>query len=585
MRPNFETCGQDFLAHAHDRYSKYIFNGTNRVGDQPPLITVEGCKKLCGAGTEYYPWKDAANTITTWVLPIIGLIVQAPWESNQAWETILALFRYMGSPISVLAYVLWNIKVSGKAALMVDMSVRYDEYPGEGTEFSGMRDSMYILCVMNQYSTRPSLPPVESELLLRITVFDTRLQLRGSSEDRDSIVAQRTELARGLREGRKKGVIPVFISFLWFVFALGLSIELAYDDIGGNSTAHNLAMGLLVGWLPVLVVASTVDRNSVSADSVRERLNNLVKEVRIALLEPRTLQEYKTAMNHDEGDLAWIEALRESDSFQEDFFVTFAGQGRTHFHYGIAHPILSGIETKFIADYGRGWLRHKDAARKAIVVGSRNVNGLKMFDMRMVWQLISALLLFCGSTFGSFFISWFTPSVGLGCRTGGYLIHIVTALGLLLIEIGIWSLTHETTHTSHDLMRRVSTRLERRFTDPEKGLQQSITTHRLIHYLHSRAFRDVVKAVIIQPLEAFNAAWLTYIIFAQTFGTYQTCTCMGSTWAVGKGGFIDFSNAEFYQGHSVYLYWSVGVALSCTVMASGLWYIVHEYWVEMDEVV
>lgn len=56
----------------------------------------------------------------------------------------------MGSPISVLAYVLWNIKVSGKAALMVDMSVRYDEYPGEGTEFSGMRDSMYILCVMNQ---------------------------------------------------------------------------------------------------------------------------------------------------------------------------------------------------------------------------------------------------------------------------------------------------------------------------------------------------------------------------------------------------------------------------------------------------
>ena len=94
--------------------------------------------------------KDAANTITTWVLPIIGLIVQAPWESNQARETILALFRYMGSPISVLSYVLWNIKVSGKAALIVDMSVKYDEYPAEGTEFSGIRDSMYILCVMNQ---------------------------------------------------------------------------------------------------------------------------------------------------------------------------------------------------------------------------------------------------------------------------------------------------------------------------------------------------------------------------------------------------------------------------------------------------
>ena len=35
--------------------------------------------------------KDAANTITTWVLPIIGLLVQAPFESNKAWETVLSL--------------------------------------------------------------------------------------------------------------------------------------------------------------------------------------------------------------------------------------------------------------------------------------------------------------------------------------------------------------------------------------------------------------------------------------------------------------------------------------------------------------
>ena len=61
MRPNFEACGQEFLAHAWDRYPQYIFNGTNRVAasagnQQPPLITLEGCRKLCGAGTEYYAW-------------------------------------------------------------------------------------------------------------------------------------------------------------------------------------------------------------------------------------------------------------------------------------------------------------------------------------------------------------------------------------------------------------------------------------------------------------------------------------------------------------------------------------------------
>lgn len=44
----------------------------------------------------------------------------------------------------------------------------------------------------------------------------------------------------------KKGVIPVFVSFLWFVFALALSIQLAYSQIGGNEAAHNLALGFLV---------------------------------------------------------------------------------------------------------------------------------------------------------------------------------------------------------------------------------------------------------------------------------------------------------------------------------------------------
>lgn len=145
------------------------------------------------------------------------------------------------------------------------------------------------------------------------------------------------------------------------------------------------------------------------------------------------------------------------------------------------------------------------------------------------------------------------------------------------MEIGIWFLTRDTTHTSHDLMHRVSTRLERRFTDPEKGLRPDNHTHRLIQYLHSRGFRDIVRNLVLRPLEAFNSGWLCYIIFAQTFGSYQTCECMASTWTVGRGGFIDFSDTSQYNGSGVYAYWSVGVTFSCMVMSIGLWYIIHEY--------
>lgn len=255
-------------------------------------------------------------------------------------------------------------------------------------------------------SARPSLPPVEAERLLRLALFSAMLPIDGSNEE--SLVKRRTEVAQAFREGRKKGVVPVFVSFLWFVFALALSVQLAFDDIGGNATAHNLAVGLLVGWLPILILASTVDRSLVSSDSILKRLNSLVDDVRLALLNPDVLETYMTVTHTTLEDFAWTSCLNREE-FREGFFTKFAGQGRTHWHYGVAHPLLAGIEAKFMAEYGRDWSRHGQAARMAIVVGSRNVNGLKMFDARMVWQITSALIIVGGSVGGAFILSCKSP--------------------------------------------------------------------------------------------------------------------------------------------------------------------------------
>ena len=170
MMPDFGACGAEFTNHAVEKYSHYIYNGSvagilNEA--RPTLITLHGCHELCGTGTQYYKWsvfielrqkivsdlllrKDAASTISTWVLPIVGLIVQAPWESNQAFATMLMLARWLGSPIATMSYIFWNIKVTSKCAVMVDMASKYHEYPPDGSEFSMMRDSIYILSIMNQ---------------------------------------------------------------------------------------------------------------------------------------------------------------------------------------------------------------------------------------------------------------------------------------------------------------------------------------------------------------------------------------------------------------------------------------------------
>ena len=162
-----------------------------------------------------------------------------------------------------------------------------------------------------------------------------------------------------------------------------------------------------------MILASTVDRNQASADSIREKLNDLVDDVRLALLNPDVLDFYKKDTQTTDEDFAWMGCLSDEHFFNRDFFTGFGGQGRTHFHYGVAHPLLAGIETKFIADYGRDWLRNGFAARQAIVVGSRNINGLKMFDPRMVWQITSSIFIVYGCVFGAFILSCKSNDPGL----------------------------------------------------------------------------------------------------------------------------------------------------------------------------
>ena len=76
MRLNLTACGAEFVTGNYPdyvyNYPEYTYNGPRRgvlkhVEPPPPLITVQGCKKLCGEGSDYYSWVDVSSTITTWV--------------------------------------------------------------------------------------------------------------------------------------------------------------------------------------------------------------------------------------------------------------------------------------------------------------------------------------------------------------------------------------------------------------------------------------------------------------------------------------------------------------------------------------
>ena len=55
----------------------------------------------------------------------------------------------------------------------------------------------------------------------------------------------------------------MFVSTLWFVFSLGLSIQAAFGSLGQNAQAHDLALGLLLAWLPALPMPRALGRVTV----------------------------------------------------------------------------------------------------------------------------------------------------------------------------------------------------------------------------------------------------------------------------------------------------------------------------------
>jgi hypothetical protein len=373
MRTNLTQCRLDYSNPSPDDIDKYGWAGPIKYipRNRTTQISTYGCETLCGSSSDLYPWGQVSSTITTWVLPIVGILVQAPFNSNAFWETIFSLARWIGSPMASLSYILWNIKVSGKCALLVDLAAEYGD--GSNNEnFLSIRDSFYLLMTMNQYTMKEHvLQKKEAEGLLRFALFSKDLRLlkpgvvpiseiyraylrraehspqvplaepgqvpigpprpEEDLESVDKLNQLRQSLASGLRAKRRRGVVPVFISTLWFVFSLGLSIQAAFGFLGENAQAHDLALGLLLAWLPVLILSSIVDRNPVASNDILIKLNALIDRVRMSLMDDTVKQDYLRTIadvNHQTRMTGRVEATSRACPDLENFFVKFAGQGR-----------------------------------------------------------------------------------------------------------------------------------------------------------------------------------------------------------------------------------------------------------------
>ncbi|KAF3927068.1 hypothetical protein AA313_de0202548 [Arthrobotrys entomopaga] len=411
-------------------------------------------------------------------------------------------------------------QLTNQESTQTEQELVEDPDPNDET-FSSVRDSLSILCVMNQYKLSSSLPI--SEATLRKNII-TALFLTDMSSGKFNLDTTRTAVAAELRRLRKRGVVPVLASLGWYFFALGISMYKAFGDVGDNATAHNLALGLLMGWLPVLVAAAIVDRNSVDGEHVATLLNNLMRKV----------HPYNTT------------------------FTKFVGQGRRRWHYGVAHPILSMLERN-----PERLKRPVDWHTIAVECIETNWDSKELAGYSInyfnKWELVHMLFAWVTlglSVLGAWYISFNTPTVGLGCRSFSYVMFLVLCTFTGLVEFALYPVVYRPVKRKRtgDIMMKQGWR----------------------GYIQSKRFRGQVGGGLY-VFEILTTVLLFAAVFMQTTGAFQFFSCRASV--IGShGGYVVFDGVNYVKRFfNVKMYWIIGAVVSSLVLFFGTVWTLREW--------
>lgn len=111
------------------------------------------------------------------------------------------------------------------------MASRYEIVPPQGSYFADMRNSLVILATMDQYTVSPEMTSsvenaIQAEHFLRAALFGHFSVPNPKNPDKFiPLSALRARLGYRILLRKRRGVVPNILTYLWFLFAVAISIE------------------------------------------------------------------------------------------------------------------------------------------------------------------------------------------------------------------------------------------------------------------------------------------------------------------------------------------------------------------------
>ncbi|KAB5560223.1 hypothetical protein GE09DRAFT_962289 [Coniochaeta sp. 2T2.1] len=484
-----ETIGE-YLYHGHVTGLKKDFPRSRYLA-----LTYRGCTSICGSKIELNTAPTSLNIAATWIFPL-AILLSLPYDSlhrKKYRKSLEAMSNWLGSPQTSLTATIFNFRQISECQRRVSRG-------GSGTIRSSTTcDVYFILSCMNQFEL-PSAPQLRRRFL-EVLVYGLFRPLRAESaeeyEDGGADAVLLRELAATMAFQ-----LRILVTFL---IAFVFSVVLAFDDLGDRTTAHSLGIGLLFGWLPLLIISSIIDRNPVSADRSAELMSRW-------LYNANAIMDWRSSPEPDPNP-ANIRWWKPSSAGQEPLqFGHFVGQGRKMEYCGLVSAVIHGTDD---AQF--------DSSAKSFAEAADRVFDSLEGPRPRSWHVIAAvseMLVVCEIMMG-FTIAFATPTVGLGCRSLAYL------LTALLSSVA-WAIQFRWKKTPR---------------------------------------WAVVVSHVFNGVTIF--LWVAIIGFQLTGGMNNCFCKSSLFNVPFQGGYMDFENAQFYKANfDVVMFWAIATAIGGFVPVS-----------------
>ncbi|KAJ7449314.1 hypothetical protein FB451DRAFT_756169 [Mycena latifolia] len=528
--------------------------GTDNYGhplaniSQATAITYDLCLRACGSESEAFDWNIFSQQFTAWLLPYIALVSQLPFGAKTRLENLISMLLTVGSP-TLAAYSVALTVLNGH---WIAERFAHLNYPN-------IRNAVRILSSLQQSSLQ--IDP-DNSLLASLIILP---------ENDEWWV----ELALWLNYVHTWSISAV-ASILWVIIAYLFTVADSFTGVMTYSTlnANGQAVGSVFLWLLPIVVAWLQISPKCDYARVHQAIRraNAIAYVATPNGEPTLASNVSgkraISLRYGAGDIhcdeqctapifnyarflpwtlavedvyyAFREASQKSERNQPVDFCTSWETGdkgmrvRPANRRGSLPQVVSYIEPAFKSlepdpqdNPRRRW---GPGVFSRFCIAS-------VFALGLTWGTIGAAIM----------VSYFTPTRGIGCRAGSYVVYGVLSTVIWMMLVASSVLAHYSTFTAT-------------FND---------------RYVHTKSTRmagitSIVLRRTAKTLASLNSIWIVLACLLQFSSFFDRCFCNSSIFTLGKRGFnaIDILSSDVA---ALTAPWIGGVALAggCAIVFMG----------------